>query len=172
MLQIVRANYGGARLFLAVAGLISVLVDPSETSAQVLYGSIVGTVTDQSNAVVPRARVKVTNSATGLSREAETDSTGYYSISNLPEGSFDATITGTGFRTSSQTNVDVRINTVTRVDMIMQVGAVSETVNVQASAALLQTTRADVSTSLGTRAIENLPLSGCLLYTSPSPRDS
>ena len=55
-------------------------------SAQVLYGSIVGTLTDQTGAVVPKAVVTVTNTSTGLSRQATADDAGYYSIRNLPEG--------------------------------------------------------------------------------------
>jgi len=60
--------------------------DARIASAQVLYGSIVGTVTDQANAVVPRSVVSVQNTSTGLSRQVNTDDDGYYSITNLPEG--------------------------------------------------------------------------------------
>ncbi len=143
-----------------IASLIFVAFDAPLASAQVLYGSIVGTVTDQTQAVVPKAAVKATNTETGLSREAVTDSSGYYSIPNLPEGTYEVAISASGFRPITQTNVTVRINNVTRVDIGMQIGAVTESVTVQASTALLQTTKADVNVSLETRAIENLPLSG------------
>ena len=135
-------------------------------SAQVLYGSIVGTLTDQTGAVVPKATVTVTNTSTGLSRQATTDDAGYYSIPNLPEGIYDLSITAGGFRPYTQKGVNVSINAVTRVDATMQVGAVTEEVTVEAATALLQTTKSDVSVSLDTQAIENLPLSGYRNYQS------
>ncbi|HET8548873.1 MAG TPA: carboxypeptidase-like regulatory domain-containing protein, partial [Bryobacteraceae bacterium] len=128
--------------------------------AQVLYGSVVGTVTDQTNAAVPNATVKVTNTSTGLSRQATTDSGGNYSIPNLLEGNYDVTVTASGFRPVTHQNVNVRINSVTNADVRMEVGAVTESVTVQASAAVLQTTKSDVNANLESRAIENLPLSG------------
>src|SRR6266542_218618 len=129
-------------------------------SAQVLYGSIVGTVTDETGAVVPKAPVTVTNTATGLSRQATADDAGYYSIPNLPEGTYDLSVSASGFKPYIQKSVNVPINTVTRVNPSIQVGGVNEQVTVEASTAALQTTKADVSVTLDTRAMENLPLSG------------
>ncbi len=116
--------------------------------AQVLYGSIVGTLTDETGAVVPKATVTVTNTATGLSRQATTDETGYYSIPNLQEGTYDLSVTASGFRPYTQKNIALPINSVTRVDAKIQVGAMNEEVTVQASAAILQTEKSDVSVSL------------------------
>jgi Carboxypeptidase regulatory-like domain/TonB dependent receptor-like, beta-barrel len=128
-------------------------------SAQVLYGSIVGNLTDQTGAVIPGATVTVTNTSTGLSRQATTDAAGYYSIPNLQEGTYDLSISATGFKTYTQRGVNVPINAVTRIDATIQVGALAEEVNVEGTTALLQTTKSDVSVSLDTRAMENLPLS-------------
>ncbi|MGH9631074.1 MAG: carboxypeptidase-like regulatory domain-containing protein, partial [Bryobacteraceae bacterium] len=83
---------------LLIIGLMLISVDTPVASAQVLYGSIVGTVTDQTNAVVPQATVRVTNTSTALSREATTDASGYYSIPNLMQGSYDVSITAPGFK--------------------------------------------------------------------------
>ena len=58
-------------------------------AAQVLYGSIVGTLTDETGAVVRNATVTVTNTTTGLTRQATTDTAGYYTLPNLPEGTYD-----------------------------------------------------------------------------------
>ena len=135
-------------------------------SAQVLYGSIVGTLTDQTGAVVPKATVTVTNTSTGLSRQATTDTAGYYSIPNLLEGTYDLAITASGFKTYTQRGVNVPINAATRIDVTIQVGALAEEVSVEATSALLQTTRSDVSVSLDTRAMENLPLSNYRNYQS------
>jgi hypothetical protein len=129
-------------------------------SAQVLYGSIVGTVTDPTSAVVSKATVTVTNTSIGLSRQASADATGYYSIPNLPQGTYDLSVSAAGFRPLTQKGVNVLINSVTRMDLSLEVGAVTESVTVEASAALLQTNKTDVNVNLEARAIGDLPLSG------------
>jgi carboxypeptidase family protein/TonB-dependent receptor-like protein len=141
-------------------GLMDMGYAARTASAQVLYGSIVGTLTDATGAVVPRAAVTVTNTSTGLSRQATTDDAGYYSIPNLPEGTYDLSVSAGGFRPYTQKGVNVSINNVTRINPTIQVGAVNEQVTVEASTAVLQTTKADVSVSLDTRSMENLPLAG------------
>ena len=73
----------------------------------------------------------VTSTSTGLSRQAATDSTGYYSIQNLPEGDYDLSIAATGFRAMTQKAVNVRINNVTRVDLNLEVGGVAESITVR-----------------------------------------
>jgi hypothetical protein len=135
------------------------LVTPA-ASAQVLYGSLVGTVTDPANAIVPRAVVTVKNGATGLSREVNADENGYFSIPNLPEGSYDVSVSAPGFKVLTQKNVNVQINNVTRADLSLQVGAVTDSVTVEASAVALQTTKTDVNVNLESKEISNLPLSG------------
>jgi hypothetical protein len=141
-------------------GLIVMGYAPCTASAQVLYGSIVGTLTDATGAVVPKAGVIVTNTSTGLSRQTTTNDAGYYSLQNLPEGLYDLSVTTTGFKPYTQKGIGVSINSVTRVDAAIQVGAVNEQVSVEASTAVLQTSKADVSVNLDTRAMENLPLPG------------
>ena len=128
--------------------------------AQVLYGSIAGTLTDESGAVVPKAVVTVTNTSTGLSREATTTDDGYYTIPNLPEGTYDLSVSAGGFKPYTQKNINVPVNAVTRINATVQIGSLNEQVTVEAATAALQTTRSDVSVNLDTRAIENLPLSG------------
>ena len=135
-------------------------------SAQVLYGSIVGTLTDETGAVVPGAVVTVKNTSTGLSREATTDETGHYAIQNLLEGAYDLSVSASGFKPYTQTGVEVSINSVTRVDIKVQVGAITDQVTVEGSSQVLQTTKSDVSTHLDTEAIENLPLSNYRNYQS------
>src|SRR5437867_2952484 len=132
--------------------------------AQVLYGSVVGTVTDQTGAVVPGAMVTMTNVQTGQSREAISDDGGNFSILNVLEGTYDLSVKLTGFRNYLEKGIAVSINTVRRVNVNLQVGQVTETVTVEAGAAILQTTKADVSASLESRAIENLPLSNYRNY--------
>ena len=133
-------------------------------NAQVLYGSVVGTVTDQTGAVVPGATVTITNVQTGQAREAIADAAGYYSIVNVLEGTYDLSVKMTGFRTHLEKGITVSINTVRRVDISLQVGQVAETVTVVARAAVLQTSKADVSVNLESKAMETLPLGNYRSY--------
>src|SRR2546430_7928115 len=126
--------------------------------AQVLYGSVTGTVTDQSGAGVPKAHVVVTNRATGVVREADADDTGHYTITDVPAGAYDLEVTASGFRPPTQTNLAVAANTVSNGDAKLQVGAVSEQVTVEASAVTLQTEKTDLHTELTEKAILDMPL--------------
>lgn len=127
-------------------------------SAQVLYGSLVGTVEDQSGATVPGATITATNAATNQSYSDTTDAAGRYNITNVLAGTYSLKVTAQGFRTLVQSDVVVTINTVTRQDLKLQVGQVSEQVTVEAQAVQLQTDKSDVHTEIGAHAIENLPL--------------
>ena len=86
-----------------VFALLGLIVTAGAVSAQVssTTAAIVGTVTDQANAVVPKATVTVKNTAIGLTRTVDTDEAGYYSIPSLPEGSYDLSVTAPGFRPST-----------------------------------------------------------------------
>jgi Carboxypeptidase regulatory-like domain len=135
-------------------------------SAQVLYGSVVGTVTDRTGSVVPKAAVKITSTTTGLSREVAADSAGYYSIPNLPQGDYELTASAPGFKPLTQKGIAVLINQVTHMDVSLEVGGFTESITVEATGALLQTTKADVNVSLESKAISNLPLPGYRNYQS------
>jgi len=126
--------------------------------AQVLYGSVTGTVTDQSGAGVPKVHAVVTNRATGVMREADADDTGHYTITDVPPGEYDLKVTANGFKPLTQTNLLVSANTVTNGDARLQVGAVSEHVTVEASAVSLQTEKTDLHTELTQKAILDMPL--------------
>ena len=126
--------------------------------AQVLYGSVTGTVTDQTGAAVPKAHVVVTNRATGVAREADADDTGHYVIIDVSPGNYDLTVKVSGFKPLTQTGLTIRTNTVTNADVNLQVGAVSEQVTVEASAVSLQTEKTDLHTELSEKAILDMPL--------------
>ncbi|MGB2900018.1 MAG: TonB-dependent receptor [Candidatus Acidiferrum sp.] len=127
-------------------------------NAQVLYGSVTGTVADQSGAGVPRAHVTATNRATSVVREADADENGHYTITDLAPGNYDLKVTASGFKPLTQTNLMVAANTVANVDVNLQVGAMSEQVTVEASVVNLQTEKSDVHTELSEKAILNMPL--------------
>jgi Carboxypeptidase regulatory-like domain len=135
------------------AGLIA-----THAKAQVLYGSIVGTVTDAQGAHVPGATVTIVNKETNLTRDTVTNEEGTYSLTNVLQGTYDVKVSLTGFREAVRTSVPVSIGQISRVDMALQVGTLSETVTVASAAQLLQTDKADVSTELKSAEITNLPL--------------
>ncbi len=141
---------------LLVSLVAAVSVQPLQ--AQVLYGSIVGTVTDQTGAMVPKATVTITNTATNQVRETATDEAGRYSLLNVLAGTYDLKVTASGFKPFTETGIAVTINTLTRSDVKLQVGQVVETITVEASATVLQTETATVQAEIGTKAVENLPL--------------
>jgi len=135
-------------------------------AAQIYYGSIVGTVEDQSGAVVPTATVTITNTATGQSRETTSDGEGRYALNNVLPGTYDLKVSAQGFKTLARGGTAVTINTVTRVDVKLEVGAVTEQLLVEGTAAMLQTDKADVHVELGAQAIGSLPLSNYRNYQS------
>ncbi len=151
-------------LGIAALSVALTAVSAIPVNAQVLYGSIIGTVADPTSAAIPGATVRIVNSATGLSREVVTDETGYYSAPNLLQGSYDVSVSAAGFKPLTRRGVGVLTNTVTRVDLTLELGEITESVTVEASAALLQTTKADVNVNLEPRALVNLPLTAYRNY--------
>jgi hypothetical protein len=127
-------------------------------SAQVLYGSAVGKVEDQSGAAVAGAVISVSSAATHQSRATRSDTDGRYSIVNVVPGRYELTVMAPGFRKYIQTGIEITINTVSRADVRLELGQVTENVTVAASAAVLQTDKADVHVELDQKAVSNLPL--------------
>ena len=121
------------------AALIAILFS-IEAFGQAVSGSITGAVFDP-GAAVPNATVAVINPATGVRVSATTNDAGYYLLSNLMAGTYEVEVNAKGFRSVRQTNVDVSIGTVVRVDIHVELGSVQEAVNVDAVAPLVRTTR-------------------------------
>src|SRR2546422_8733415 len=126
--------------------------------AQVLYGLVSRTGTDQRGAGVPKAHAVVTNRATGVAREADADDNGHYTITDVATGECDLKVPASGFKPLTQTNLTVGANTVTNGDAKFQVGTMSEQVPVEASVVNLQTEKTDLHTELSEKAILNMPL--------------
>jgi Carboxypeptidase regulatory-like domain len=125
--------------------------------AQVLFGSVVGSVVDASGAAVPAATVKITEISTNEVRSAQTNEAGVYTLTTVTAGTYRIEIAKTGFRSFVTSNIVVNQNNVVRVDARLQLGEQSETVEVTAETDVLQTDRADVHAEVGTQALENLP---------------
>ena len=152
----------GARRRFVAAAAVAILGAAPLASAQVLYGSITGNVTDATAGTLPGTTVVALNTGTGVSRTAITDERGAFNFSNLVPGTYDVTFELSGFKRLAQRGVRVDTNTVRRVDATLDVTTISESVEVVASAAVLQTDRADMITTQTTEQVNNLPLSGGL----------
>jgi hypothetical protein len=122
------------------------------------YGaSLQGTVSDNSGAVVPGATVSATNQATGVSRSAVTGDSGFYRITGLAPGGYRVDVEASGFKKSSKSDVVVVSETVNGADVTLQIGAVTETVEVTAAPANLDTENANVGTTISAQQVVNLP---------------
>ncbi|HVR24043.1 MAG TPA: TonB-dependent receptor [Candidatus Polarisedimenticolia bacterium] len=143
----------------AVLAILAVyaLANPRLTSAQAVYGSVFGTVTDSTGAVVPNATVTVTDVAKGTSETALSNESGQYRVQHLIPDTYTVAAEAKGFNKVTTQNVIVYADTAPKVDITLAVGSVSNTVNVTSSAPLLQADHVDVNVVLNERAVETLP---------------
>src|SRR5215831_20685458 len=142
------------------ARLLLLLAIVSPVFAQQTTATLLGTVLDASGAAVPGVSIVAASLATNVNREAVTDAAGAYSIPNLPPGVYRVTATKTGFQASRAESVTLQVEQVARLDINLQVGSVSETISVDASAAVLQTETSSVGTVIDAGKIVELPLNG------------
>jgi hypothetical protein len=121
---------------------------------------LTGTVIDNTGAAIAAAEVTVSGIGTGLERRATTNDFGSYSIPFLPPGDYRITVQKTGFRQVTRDNVRLEVNQTARVDFTLEIGAVTETVEVTGSIPLLESDTSAVGQVIETKAIEDLPLNG------------
>jgi hypothetical protein len=139
---------------------LATILCPASMLGQVLYGSLVGSVTDPSGGAVPKARVEALNTSTGVGRQTATDDRGAFSFNDLQAGQYKVTISAPSFNTVNQENLAIAINTVQRLDIRLQVASVTETVTVSTAAITLQSDRSDVNNQITRTQVMNLPFSG------------
>ena len=152
--------------------LVFVLLAVAGLSAQTFRGTILGTVTDPSGAVVAGAKVTAKNAGTGLERSTETSGDGSYSIPELPIGTYKVTVTQQGFQTFVATGVTVDVATERRVDAALKTGQISTQVEVAGELLpQVETTSAELGGTLTSETIESLPVNGGdyqkLIYLNP-----
>ncbi len=146
------------KLSLAIASVVNLIGYLPRSNAQVLYGSIVGTVVDQAGSSVPNAKVHITSRGTSQSRETETDSDGTYTFPSMPGDTYDLVVSRPGFQTVTIRGINVAADTKVRVDAALKVGAVEQSVEVSAQAAALQTESAEVRSEITSANLENVPI--------------
>jgi carboxypeptidase family protein len=150
------------RVMLFWLGCLSCLCLPVQAPvyAQQTSATLVGTLTDATGAVVPNARIKCVNLATGAARDATSDDSGNYSLPYLPSGDYEVTITAQGYKTRKVERLTLQVSQTLRQDFTMDVGAVSETVNITSTGVQLQTENSTVGTVIDSAKIVELPLNG------------
>jgi hypothetical protein len=146
-----------ALVALASLTLLGALWIPRAT-AQAVYGSILGTITDPSGAAVPNAKVKVTSQTKDVSFESTTNESGNYSVTHLIPDVYKIDVEATGFKKLEFKDIQVSADAAAHVDGQFQVGSASEQVEVTAEAPELKTDRADVSTEFSSRYVEDMPI--------------
>ncbi len=147
-----------AQTLLGLAVLFSLMPNPA--AAQAVSGTILGRVTDTSAAVIPGAKVTVTQTDTGFTRTLITDSKGEYTAPSIPTGTYSVTAELTGFKTVTLANIRVGVDQRVRTDLKLDVGQMTETVEIQAETPLLQTSSSDLSATIDEEQIKMLPLNG------------
>ena len=116
--------------------------------------TLLGTVTDKSGAVVPNADVTATNTGTNLARTAKTNSQGEYRIDFLPIGDYNVEVSANGFKKSLQKGITLQVNVTARADAALDVGALTEEINVTGEAPTVNTSNAEVGRSVGNAEIK------------------
>jgi len=127
--------------------------------AQAVSGTVLGTVTDPTGAIVANAQVTITLTGQDVVYRSVTNESGNFTEPNLPPGTYSITVVAPGFKKETRENIAVLTNTTTRVDVSLVQGSASETVTVTTAPPLLQTDRADISTNIEQKQIADLPLS-------------
>jgi Carboxypeptidase regulatory-like domain/TonB dependent receptor len=146
------------RLALSLGG--SVLFAASAWAQLASQTALVGTVTDQGGLIVPGAQVVAVNAGTRDTYETTTNGEGYYNIQFVRTGTYEITVTLSGFQTSRTNGVAVATNQVARTNVVMTVGPVNESIIVAGSAPIIDTDSARISETIGKRAVSDLPLNG------------
>ncbi len=126
--------------------------------AQAVRGTLLGNVTDTQGAPVPGVTVTATETQTNVARTVVTNQSGHYVFANMKDGLYRVETELTGFKKFSRDGVEVKVNSTVRVDVILEVGAMTETVEVVQETPVLQTDRADTGRTIEGRQVAELPL--------------
>ncbi|HEV1995003.1 MAG TPA: TonB-dependent receptor [Candidatus Acidoferrum sp.] len=156
-LKSILKSFGAGLLALA---LICGVSAPLPVHAQVVGGTISGTITDSSGGAIPNAKVTIKNIATGIARSVTTNSDGYYTASNLLPGSYEVTISAQGFNTEVKRGIELTVGGLQTLNLTMQVGTITKTVEVTTEAPTVQLSTSDISATVNATTVRELPLNG------------
>jgi hypothetical protein len=154
-----------------VFAAFAVCLAPLALWAQDATGTIAGVIADPSGAVVQQAKVTVTNVGTAIAQETLSDKNGFYQVQHLPIGNYQVTVEAAGFSKTASSSAALDINQTLRVDLKLQIGQVSDVVNVDSQASTVETQNSTVGATVSGQAIYEMPLNGRntldLLKTQP-----
>src|ERR1041385_942180 len=140
-----------------ICALLLSLSTASLAMAQLVSATIVGSVTDATGAVVPNAKVILTETNTGVDRVFQSKRSGQFTYPNLPPGRYRVTVEMTGFKKEIRDGINLEVDSTARADMKLTPGVVSESVEVTAEAAVLKTDRADITSTVDSVQVSELP---------------
>src|SRR5260370_23373828 len=143
---------------LALIGLFFLLAPIA--FGQAVTGRLLGTILDPSGAAVPVAQLTVTSQETGIVTKLQSDNGGNYIAPSLPPGTYTVRVEAQGFRGAVASGNTVNVAQTTRVDVILQVGQLAESVDVKAVAPLVQSTSSDLGETVQQKQVQTLPLNG------------
>ena len=155
-----RQGHGTAAASASVIVLALLLLTPTRLLAQAVTGTILGTVTDNTGAVMPGVTVTVTQVETGRSRVYVTDNSGEYTAPSIPTGTYRVNAELQGFKAVALEGIRVSVDQRVRIDVQLEVGAMTETVEIIATTPLVQSSSSDLSTTVEEEQIKALPLNG------------
>lgn len=144
----------------SLSALVALVACCLPIAAQQGRGTILGTVTDSSGAAVPGARVVVTNAGTNFSFEAETSQEGFYTTPAIPVGAYTVAVESNGFKKTVRSGIDLRVDDRAQVNFSLEVGSVSESVEVSAQADLVDTSTGTLGKVIENRRVVDLPVNG------------
>ena len=153
-----RKFWSGGRVFVASCAILAIGLLAAPLHAQALYGSVTGTINDGSGASIPGATVALKNENTGFEVTAVTDETGTYAIRNIAGGTYTLKASLQGFKEYVQTGIPVTVGGIVRINGLLEIGGLNETVTVTTDTTVLKTDKADVSVDLRPEDVVNLPL--------------
>jgi hypothetical protein len=132
----------------------------AKLSAQLGTGALVGSIQDESGAAVPGASLTVTHTETGISRNLVSDSAGRYSVPGLLPGGYEIQAQAPGFQTAIRRGIQLTVGAEPAINLVLQIGQVSQTTVVTADAPLIETVSSSVAGLVGGQTIVDLPLNG------------
>ena len=143
--------------FLPLLSVAAVLLSPAYSQA---LGTVTGEVRDSTGAIIPDVEVTVRNTETNISRTMATNESGVYTVPALNPGLYDVRASKSGFKSTTRGTIELQVQQTARVDFTLEVGQVSESVEVTGASALLTTENATVGTVIEQQRITDLPLNG------------
>src|SRR5260370_9477476 len=159
------ASAQGTMLVTTAAFLVSVIILAFCITALPAYGQVAGatlsgTITDPSGAVVPKATISIKNIGTGVVRDVTSNSSGFYTAPNLLPGTYEVKVTAAGFATAVNKTIQLNVGAQQTLNQVLRVGNISETVDVTATAPVVQLSSSSISGTVDFTTMLELPLNG------------